>query len=184
MLQLNLPAARNDLDEARRLGGSTKELRAAHLKLRQLEKEERARERAMYGGKIQPKSFASMERERETKKAKLVRILSVPLLPITYPCKQIYAALAFVWVWLLDLLPSLKTARLLLSVWLGGLLGHSGKDMAKDARPKRAAAPSKAAPVEPGERDGAAPSGEAEPAGGEGAAAGAKAAAGEEGVVI
>ena len=65
MLQQDLAGARNAFDDCRRLGGDNSALRGALAKLKQLEKAERAREAALYGGQMQGTSLHQAEEAQQ-----------------------------------------------------------------------------------------------------------------------
>ena len=61
LLQLDLPKAKEALDMAQKLSGSSGGVREARAKLAELLKEERKRDREMFGGKIQKESLVAKQ---------------------------------------------------------------------------------------------------------------------------
>ncbi len=82
MLQGDLPGAKEEMRMARKFGATSAALRDSMLKLKALEVAERARERALYGGKLQPVSHHKLQEEGAARHAKLRRWLCFLLLPV------------------------------------------------------------------------------------------------------
>lgn len=89
MLQADLPGARACLAEAKKLGGHAGDIGNAMRELKRLEREERERERALYGGKIQKVALHPAEEAATAKAAArrqlLLRLLAIVAFPVTAP---------------------------------------------------------------------------------------------------
>ena len=100
MLQQDLPNARNALTEAKKLGGHGGDMAKAMSLLKRLEKEEKARARSLYGGKIQKVCLHKDEEEAmaiAAQRRDLVdKIVHTVTLPITFPAGHAYKALLVV----------------------------------------------------------------------------------------
>jgi len=95
MLQQDLVGAREALNEAAKLLGKGGALREAFAKLRDLERAEKERLRALFGGKIQTSSVhqqeeavAAVQLARRTWLKRITRILTLPL---TFPFEALFA---------------------------------------------------------------------------------------------
>lgn len=93
MLQGDLAGARAALDEAAKLGGGSR-VRDAYVRLSKLAKEERQRQRELYGGKIQPSSVHKVLEERESRRLgrrELARrALRYLTLPLVWPLEMLF----------------------------------------------------------------------------------------------
>ena len=85
MIQGDLSGARAALDEAAKLGGGSR-VREAYTRLKELEKEERERQRALYAGRLQPMSVHKLAEERISQRSarsdlawRSFRFLTLPL---------------------------------------------------------------------------------------------------------
>uniref|UniRef100_A0A7S2HBY1 peptidylprolyl isomerase n=1 Tax=Haptolina brevifila TaxID=156173 RepID=A0A7S2HBY1_9EUKA len=101
MLQSDLPGAREALNEAAKLLGKGAAMRDAFAKLRQLEKAEKERQRAMFGGKIQTTSTHKVQEAAETarlaRRTLIYRAFRAVTLPFTLPFEALFSvALALV----------------------------------------------------------------------------------------
>ena len=98
MVQQDLVGARASLETARQLsssggegsGGGTaaagvgEAVREALLRLRALEKEERQRARALFGGTLQPSSLSARDENLARRRAAVLWWLCLPWMPVVY----------------------------------------------------------------------------------------------------
>lgn len=101
MLQGDLPGARNSLTEAKKLGGHAGDMGKAMAALKQLEKEERERARALYGGKIQKVALHPVEEAARAqalaRRELILRVMTIVGYPVTVPLQLAYRLLRSTW---------------------------------------------------------------------------------------
>lgn len=88
--------AREALEHCKKLGGDSRDVRDAMGRLKSLEKEQRARERALYGGKIQKTSVHKTEEalvaKADARKAIVYNVLYAFGLPLILPMQILLRA--------------------------------------------------------------------------------------------
>jgi len=99
LLQLDLPKAREALDTAQKLAGSGGGVREAKARLKELERDERKRDRAMFSGTLQKKSLHQEQEARQQKmdlyRGYVTTVGRVVFFPITFPVMQLWMLLCF-----------------------------------------------------------------------------------------
>ncbi|KAL1518706.1 hypothetical protein AB1Y20_002993 [Prymnesium parvum] len=100
LLQLDLPKAREALDKAHKLAGGAG-VREARARLNQLLKEERERDREMFGGKLQKTSLHQAQEARLARRkarwALMASLASWLFFPFIWPLRQLFALISMVW---------------------------------------------------------------------------------------
>jgi tetratricopeptide (TPR) repeat protein len=95
----DLPGAAEALKEAEKLVGKSSSVREAQLRVQQLQREERHRERQLFSKIIQPKSAFQQQEAVATRRAERTalvrRVFAVVFFPLIWPTQRIWAAASY-----------------------------------------------------------------------------------------